>query len=211
MFNSNGNKTMITMVIPTYTITDELEELALFCAMSYRDQVDEMIITEDGGKFSQKLMDISDVYVYGKKNVGFTKNVNRGWKLSSGDFTMIVNSDTNLLQGNLRELCVPNKVCSPVIVNQYIERLAGPFWVVPKEVAKERGYLREELHTYESDSEYDNRVADIFQKVSGVEIYHKMHQTVDPAGVNTDEQKALDKQAHDKLLEEGEAVYVPVS
>jgi hypothetical protein len=90
-------------------------------------------------------------------------------------------------------------------VNQYIDRLAGPFWVVPKEVTQERGYLMEEMHTYSSDSEYDNRVADIFQKVTSVEIYHEMAQTVSAAGVEGGEQQEKDRDIYSQLIQEGKA------
>lgn len=202
---------MITMVIPTYTLNKELEEIAWLCADSYKSQVDQIIIIEDGGTFSERLKKISDIYIYSKENVGFTKNVNRGWRMSEGDFTMIVNSDTFLIEGNLKDLCIPNKVSSPSIENQYVPRLAGPFWVVPREIKEQRGMLLEEMHTFESDSEYDNRVADIFQKVSSVIIHHREHKTVDPAGVNTQAQKDKDKAIHDKLKVEGKVKYVPIS
>ena len=38
----------ISMVIPTYTKTKDLEKKAFVCAFSYKDQVDELIIIEDG-------------------------------------------------------------------------------------------------------------------------------------------------------------------
>lgn len=196
----------LSMVIPTYTKTKELEELAINCAVSYRDQVDEMIIIEDGQMFSETLSQIADVYIYHKDNVGFTANVNWGWKSANGEFVCIVNSDTTLLHGgHLRDLCVPGKVTSPLIANQYIDRLAGPFWVVPRTVADERGYLLEELKTYSSDSEYDERVKDIFQKVPSVQIYHEMAQSVSAAGIEGGAEQQRDREIYAKMREEGRA------
>lgn len=191
----------ISMVIMTYTLTEDLERIAYNSALSYRDQVDELIITEDGGSFSNKLRKVSDIYIYGKNNVGFTANVNRGWRISSGDYTMIVNSDTYLSEGKLKDLCIPGTVTSPVIENQFITKLAGPFFVIPKEIQEERGYLVEDMRTYCSDSEYEERVRDIFQTVESVKIYHEMARTVTEAGVEGGEEQERDRKAYENFKE----------
>ena len=195
----------ISAVIPCYTLNKELERLALWCAASIREQVDELIIVEDGGMFSPKLMEIADKYLYYKDNRGFTKNVNRGWKAAEGEYVMIISSDTQWESGNLVDLCIPGKITSPVPSNQTIERLAGCWWVAPAEVTKDRGYLLEEMHTYSSDSEYDQRVADIFQKVDSVRFYHHMAQTVTAAGIEGGAQQALDDDIYQQLKAEGKA------
>lgn len=193
------------MVIPTYTINKDLEELAIRACLSYRDSVDELIVTEDGGLFSVNLMQLSDIYIYNKENKSFTANVNRGWRQSTGDYTMIVNSDTSLHFGDIKDLCVPGKVTSPTIANQYIDYLAGPFFCVPKEVKEDRGILIEDMVVYSSDSEYDNRIRDIFQKVPSVIIYHEQAQTVKAAGVEGGEQQEKDRLAYKKLIDLGKA------
>jgi len=188
-----------TIVIPTYTLDAKLEQMAYDCARSYKQYVDKIIICEDGGRFSEKLQSIADSYIYNWDNVGFTKNVNRGWRYSTADFTGIVSSDTYLYDGDFRNLCVEGKVTSPEIVNQHIPYLAGPCWVCPKSIYQEKGDLIETMHTYNSDSEYDHRVRDVFQKVGEVQIFHYMAQTVTPAGVNTPEQSAKDQAEYEKL------------
>jgi len=187
------------ILIPTYTLDSKLEQMAYDCARSYKQYVDKIIICEDGGKFSPKLQTIADTYIYNWDNVGFTKNVNRGWRYSQADFTGIVSSDTYLYDGDISDLCIKGKVTSPEIINQVIPYLAGPFWVCPKEIYQERGGLIETMHTYNSDSEYDHRVRDIFQKVPTVCIYHHMAQTVTPAGFNTPEQSQKDREEYAKL------------
>ena len=195
----------ISVVIPCYTINKHLEELAIQCALSYREQCYELVVSEDSGFYSPELMKLSDIYIWGKENIGFTRNVNRGWKNAHGDYVMIVNSDTTLHRGNLNDLCIPGKVTSPEIVSQYIPYLAGPFFCVPKEIAKERGYLIEEMKTYSSDSEYDIRIRDIFQKVPTVRIYHEMMQTVKAAGIEGGAEQERDRLVYQKLREEGKA------
>ncbi len=91
--------------------------------------------------------------------------------------------------------------------SKYIERLAGPFWVVPKEVAAERGYLLEELKTYSSDSEYDHRVKDIFVKVPSVEIYHEQAQTVKALGIEGGAEQERDRKIYEELIKEGKAAH----
>lgn len=195
----------ISVVIPTYTLNKNLAELAIRCALSYKEQCDEIIIEEDGGLLNLDLMQVADRYHYNKENVGFTKNVNRGWKSAEGDYVMIVNSDTELMKGNLSDLCIPGKVTSPYIGNQNIPFLAGPFFVVPKEVTIKRGYLLEELRTYSSDSEYDVRVRDIFQKVETVKIFHHQSQTVRAAGIKEGAEQQRDREIYAQLIKEGKA------
>lgn len=197
---------MISVVIPCYTITKDLEEMAIACVKSYRYQADELIVVEDGGRYSPQLMGLCDSYIYNWKNGGFTVNVNRGWRYAKEPYVAIVSSDTYLYEGDIHNLCIPGKVTSPVIVNQNIERLAGPFFVIPQSVAEERGYLMEEMHTYSSDSEYDNRVADIFETVQSVKIVHKQAQTVSVAGVEGGKQQQKDREIYEKLKQEGKAI-----
>ena len=195
----------ISLVIPCYTVNKDLEELAIRAALSYREHVDELIITEDSGFYSPELMKLSDIYIWGKENVGFTANVNRGWKNAHGDYVMIVNSDTMLLQGDLNDLCIPGKVTSPYVGNQRIPFLAGPFWCTPKEVTAQYGYLMEEMKTYSSDSEYDARVRAIFQHVPSVKIYHEQAQTVKAVGIEGSKEQQRDREIYQKLKEEGKA------
>lgn len=198
---------MLSVVIPAYTITKHLEDLAIRCILSFRDDpvVEEIIFVEDGGFFSPAISNLCTTYIYNQENKGFSANVNRGWRYATGKYTAIVSSDTELMQGELMDLCVPGKVTSPEIANQTIERLAGCFWVTPMEVARERGLLFEEMKTYSSDSEYDNRVADIFQKVETVRIFHHMAQTVTAAGVEGGIEQAKDRIIYQQLISEGRA------
>ena len=60
----------ISMIIPTFTLDNELEEMAVISALSYRTQVQELIICEDGGRYSKELAQIADMYLYTNKNQG---------------------------------------------------------------------------------------------------------------------------------------------
>lgn len=168
----------VTLVIPTYTADDTLERMAYDCIRTYKQQGAKIVICEDGQKQSKWLMDLADSYIYNKDNAGFTKNVNRGWKyaLANGaEYVGIVNSDTYWMSGKLDDLCVPDKITSPVIDNQDfpIKQLRGSFFVVPKTVSDKYGFLNESMKTYCSDQEYSDRTK-VFEEIETVKIYHLM-------------------------------------
>lgn len=168
---------MFTLVIPTYTKDEKLERMTYDFVTTYKQQGANIIICEDGQRQSKWLMDLADVYIYNKDNVGFTKNVNRGWKyaLANGaDYVGIVNSDTYWLSGNIQDLCVPDKITSPILENQTFPRpqLRGSFFVVPKTVSDRIGFLDETMKTYFSDQEYADKTMDIFQEIDTVRVYH---------------------------------------
>jgi len=59
------------------------------------------------------------------------------------------------------------------------------------------------MKTYSSDSEYDERVKDIFQKVSSVQIYHEMAQSVSAAGIEGGAEQERDRQIYAQMREKG--------
>ena len=172
----------ISLVIHCFKADKDLEAVAMDAARSYRDQVDELIIAEDGGMYSKELARIADIYIYSKENRGFTANVNNGWRVARGDYCMIVNSDTTLKLGKLSNLCIPGTVTSPLVRNHEVPYLSGAFFVVPTTVRDQRGVLWEDFKMYYSDSEYDLRVDDIFKQVPKVEIHHQICTTVRATG-----------------------------
>jgi hypothetical protein len=194
----------ISMVIPTYSINDFLVEEAINAASSYRKQVDELIITEDGGIYSEDLRRVADIYIYNRKNVGFSKNVNKGWKLATGDFVMIANSDTVLHNSDLNLLCEKGMVTSPHIAGLPVsDKLRGCFWCAPKEVTTERGMLLEDMRTYFSDDEYYERIKDIFSKIDKVIIIHDEEQTTKATGINSGPELRKDLEIYNNLKKEG--------
>lgn len=193
------------MVIPCYTADKDLEDVAIRAALSYRDQVDELIIAEDGGLYSEELAGLADIYIHSKENKGFTKNANNGWRIARGTYCMIVNSDTHLDLGKLKNLCIPGKVTSPLVRNHEVPHLSGAFFVVPKKIRDERGVLWEKFKMYYSDSEYDLRVKDIFQQVRKVEVYHKVGTTFHVVG-KEGESAASDKEIYDEFIEKGKII-----
>ena len=186
----------IDIVIPTYTINTELEDIAVDCVLSHIGK-GRIIVVEDGGGSSQKLINLADIYLRYEDNVGFTQNVNRGWKFSDSEYTAIVSSDTVLEKGEVKDLCKKGKVTSPDIVNQDIEGLTGCYFVVHRSITDKLGMLNEAMKTYYSDEDYKNRTKDVFKKVNKVKIFHHQAKTVTAAGLEGNIKE--DKKAFDKI------------
>ena len=187
----------VSIVIPCYTLNVDLETMAFNCAKGYREFADELIVVEDGGRRSSALRKLADKYIFQPENVGLTKNVNTGWQEATGDYVFIVNSDTYIQNGNYEDLCIPGKVTSPRYPRMMRMEgfLCGAFWVAPQEVTKERGMLNEKYRTYYSDDDYGERVKDIFQTVTTVEIGHIYGATTSVLGEEwRDKEAERDKQ-----------------
>jgi GT2 family glycosyltransferase len=197
-----GDKTTKTLVIPTYSVSDRLIRLAYQCALSHRNQVNQIIITEDGGRYSKLLKDIADIYLYSKNNVGFTKNVNRGWGLSEADFTIIANSDTYLVSGNLRDLCEKPTVTCPAIENlgDY-PGFCGSYFAVPREIKEKYGMLDERLIMYGSDDDYYMRIKDVFRKEGRVVIHHYKGSTIKKAKIDVRAESIRDSNKYKEIVE----------
>jgi hypothetical protein len=195
-----------TLVIPTFTKNKELEDSAFKCAVSHKEQVDQIIISEDGGQFSEKLMSIADVYIYNRWNMGFTRNVNRAWQMSDTDFTIIANSDTYLLSGNLIDICRnnPDQVCCPVIKDKEspLDGFTGSYFVVPKLIKDQYGMLDERLKMFMSDVDYYHRIKDIFQVEGRVVIKHQKAASLKVSGKNIETLQRMDAEKYDEILNE---------
>src|SRR5437773_12439547 len=102
----------ISVVIPTYSLNRDLETMAINCAKGYREFADELIICEDGGRYSKDLKDLADLYI-NHDNWGFTANLNNGWLAAKGDYAFLVNSYTYIESVNYNDLCIHGTVTSP--------------------------------------------------------------------------------------------------
>lgn len=195
----------ISVVIPTYTLNRDLETMAYNCAKGYKEFADELIICEDGGRPSEKLQKLADWYIF-HSNWGFTENVNEGWKSAKSDYTFIVNSDTYIESGNYRDLLVPGRVTSPKMAGHTRQGtfLNGAFFVVPKEIYKERGPLNPALKMYYSDDEYYERVKDIFLQVDSVVIRHVYSATLSHLlPERREEESERDRKIYEEVMTHG--------
>src|SRR6266702_8878118 len=96
----------ISVLIPTWSGTKELMEMAFKLAQSVRPQCDELVITEDSNFFSQELFNIADTYIL-HQNWGDMKNTVGGFRLTTGDYVATIQSDVRIQKGHIRDLCIP--------------------------------------------------------------------------------------------------------
>ncbi len=172
---------MLSLVLLSYSANDHLKDLARKALKSYENQADEVIIIEDGGMFDPEQRDLSDIYVYNKENRGFTHSVNQGIKIAHGDYIALVNNDTYLKGGKLKDLCIKDTVASPRVENQKGFEFAGSFFVLPKTVIEKIGLMDESMKIYYSDTEYLDRINKNkipTKMINSVVIHHYICQSV---------------------------------
>jgi glycosyltransferase involved in cell wall biosynthesis len=103
----------LSVVIPTFSRTEKLTQMAVQLAKQVRPMCDELVITEDAGGDSEELREIADIYLYHAVRTGHGNNLNKGFQASTGDFVAILDSDILLTKGSLRDLCIPEKIVCP--------------------------------------------------------------------------------------------------
>lgn len=133
------NTPKISVVIPVYFNSDEIYTLLEECVASLRGY-DELILQID------------------RTGEGFAKTVNKGIKRATGDFIAIVNDDTRLLNGTVREMCRTNAVVRPKLVGGELAKFA--FAVIDRKVFEKVGVFDEdfEIGFYEDDDFLDRCV-----------------------------------------------------
>ena len=168
------NQPKLTVIVPTYTISEQLCIMASQNALIWKQQADELIISEDA-QYCRSLARIPDIYLL-HPNLGPCENMNLAWKLAlvqGADYVAIADSDVTWASGSLRDMCIPGKVTIP-INNQHPDmHLVAPMVVVPATVAAERGLYECLGHRNEGfDYRLQQRVRDILETVESCKIDH---------------------------------------
>ena len=148
---------MISVVIPVY-ITEKNRErivpLLSECVASLRG-CDELILQFD------------------EKGEGFAKTSNKGILRASGDYIALVNDDTKMLNGNLKEMCFKDKIVRPKLIGGDLAKFS--FVVMSKEIWKDVGLFDEnfEVGFYEDDDWIDRAKAKGYEFIdSPYQVYH---------------------------------------
>ena len=166
---------------------------------SYRN-CDELILVENGGKANYNC----DTYVRHKTNLDFTKGVNSIFKIARGDYILFCANDTYLEKGNIRDLCIPDTVTSPIISTQNFNTpISGSSFCVPKNVLDKVGMLDESMETYYSDTEFIDRLNYFKIKmtfVSSVVVYHYVSKTVNATNKNNSQITSRDFEFYKKAI-----------
>ena len=114
---------MVSVIVPIYLNSPVIPRLLSECVASLVGY-DELILQFD------------------ETGEGFSKTVNKGVMRSKGDYIAIVNDDTRMLEGSLKEYCKPNTICRPTIVGLNSK---FPFAVMPRTVWDLIGGLDEDF------------------------------------------------------------------
>ena len=109
----------LSLVVPTYTINQNLLEITLRCLSSFRNYVDELIVCEDANVYIPEIHKLADIYIT-HKNMQMAGNSNMGWRAATGDYIGSAGADTILVEGDLRWLCVPDKFSMPQVLRRNV-------------------------------------------------------------------------------------------
>ena len=109
----------LSLIVPTYTVNQNLLEITLRCLTSFRAYVDELIVCEDTNAYVRELHDLADIYIT-HKNMQMAGNSNMGWRAATGDYIASAGADTVLVEGDLKWLCVPGKFNMPQVLRRNV-------------------------------------------------------------------------------------------
>jgi glycosyltransferase involved in cell wall biosynthesis len=189
----------LSVVVPTWSGTQALADMALSLLKYVRPMCDELLVTEDSEEFYYKeLEEIADIYLM-HPNLGDVVNINYGMKRTHGDYIAVLNSDLTIYSGNLRDLCIPGRVVCPDAKSGGHGGYTGGLVVIPRTVLDEYGYLDESRqhphisHGMGADMEYSIRVKEIMYFSDKVKCHHI-------TGVSYAEQRRLGEQAERERL-----------
>lgn len=136
----------ISVITPAYNRADMLKEtIESVLAQTYADF--EYIIVDDGStdgtkKLIAKYLDDSRVKYFYHKNIGEPKTVNRGYNLSKGKYTIVVNSDDPLYDKDYFKYAIEAFEKESEILAVY------PNWVEIDEKSKELSKVKDKQHTF---------------------------------------------------------------
>lgn len=170
----------LSVVIPTWSGTPVLAEMALKLCQYVRPQCDELIVTEDEDDpafYYKELEEIADIYLR-HPNLGDVVNINLGMRHATGDYIAVLNSDLTIFSGDLRELCVPGRVVCPDEHSGGHGGYTGGLVVIPRTILNEFGYLDESRqyawisHGMGADAEYTIRIGNRLLLSDKVKCHH---------------------------------------
>ena len=93
---------------------------------------------------------------------GFAVNVNVGLRIATGEYLAVVTNDTEVVGGNVYDLCLPGTVTSPLVLEKPgVEPggFHGAFWAIPRDVLERVGPLDERFEgAFYEDDDYLQRL-----------------------------------------------------
>jgi glycosyltransferase involved in cell wall biosynthesis len=132
----------LSVVIPHWPLDEEVDQALRTCLASLPADCEKIVVVNPG--------------------TGFAVNVNLGLRIATGDYVAVVTNDTEVLDGNVYDLCLPGIVTSPAVLEKPgIEPggFHGAFWVAPREVLERIGPLDERFEgAFYEDDDYLERL-----------------------------------------------------
>lgn len=110
---------MVSAIIPHWPFNDDINEKLKRC-VSTLVGYDELIIVSNEG-------------------TGYGKNVNIGLKLARYDFLCVINNDSYVVKGTLKDLCRGDGVAVPVFKGGAVDRKPRAFFCMPRWVYERVG------------------------------------------------------------------------
>lgn len=90
----------------------------------------------------QSFTGAEEILVIWNDRMGYAKPINKGLALARGDFLLVMNDDLNWQGADVRGLCDPEAVTSP-IVNEKVQPFWGCAFMIPRGVYQKVGGLDE--------------------------------------------------------------------
>jgi glycosyltransferase involved in cell wall biosynthesis len=135
-------KPRLTAVVPHWPLDEEVDEALRACLGSLPSECEKIVVVNQG--------------------TGFAVNVNIGLRLARGDYVAVVTNDSRVVEGDVYDLCVPDTVTSPLVLEKPgVERegFHGAFWVAPRDVLNRVGLLDERFEgAFFEDDDYLERL-----------------------------------------------------
>ena len=147
-------KPKVSVVIPFFE-SDPGKAALLKCCVDSLSGYDELIIMWNEG-------------------TGMTRALNRGFELSKGDFIIVASDDIVVVKGNLRMLCDPNAVVSPM-TNGKKQDFWGTMWCTPRKIYEQIGFCFDPR--YADGINYED--TDLWEEMKTRKIPHYCNDQVD--------------------------------
>ena len=131
-------KPRVSAVIPHWPLDEELNQALRRCLASLPPDWEKIVVVNQG--------------------TGFAVNVNIGLGLVTGDYVAVVTNDSEVVEGDVDDLCIPGTVTSPLVLEKpgiAPGAFHGAFWVAPREVIDRVGLLDERFEgAFFEDNDY---------------------------------------------------------
>jgi GT2 family glycosyltransferase len=113
----------VSVVIPFYEVNPQKREVLKECTNSLKGH-DEIIIV-----WNQRM--------------GYAPSINKGLENSRGDYIVVMNDDVVLMEGDLKQLCIPGTVTSPSFMGKTYPHIWGSCFCIPRSVYERIGGMDE--------------------------------------------------------------------